>query len=126
MPGFTRVSGHRYKDRLTPRRQDEVDVNCPGISTSKLMLTQITDRIPPLPILLPILLTVWAGACTVLHGPAILAYIVLQAATSGIFALSMYRITRLHSRSPKKPTSKSVDGGGSPVAQNDKRPVTTS
>lgn len=86
------------------------------------MLTQITDRIPPLSILLPVLLTVWAGACTWLHGPAILAYIVLQAATSGIFALSMYRISRLHSRSPEK-----ADGNGEkPVAQNEKRPVTTS
>ena len=88
------------------------------------MLTQITDRIPPLSILLPILLTVWAGACTVLHGPAILAYIVLQAATSGIFALSMYRITRLHSRSPKKRAEAPQVSGRESDAQNSKRPVT--
>ena len=86
------------------------------------MLTQITERIPPLSILLPVLLTIWAAACTWLHGPAILAYIVLQAATSGIFALSMYRITRLHSRSPEKLGT----SGENPVSQNEKRPVTTS
>lgn len=61
------------------------------------MLTQITDRIPPLSILIPVLLTVWAATCTWLHGPAILAYIVIQASTSGIFALSLYRISCQHS-----------------------------
>lgn len=65
-----------------------------GVSTSNPMLTQITDRIPPLPILIPVLLTAWAAACTWLHGPAILVYIVLQGATSGIFALSMYKVSR--------------------------------
>jgi hypothetical protein len=86
------------------------------------MLTQITDRIPPLSILLPVLLTIWAVACTWLHGPAIVAYIVLQAATSGIFALSMYRISSLHSRSPETPG----DSGEKPAAENEKRPITTS
>jgi hypothetical protein len=84
------------------------------------MLTQITDRIPPLSILIPVLLTVWAGSCALLHGPAILAYIVLQAATSGIFALSMYRISRRHSRAADKPPVK----GSSPSSQESKQPVT--
>lgn len=84
------------------------------------MLTQITDRIPPLSILIPVLLTVWAIACTVLHGPAILAYIVLQAATSGIFALSMYQISRRHRRTP---ASKPENGSSQPV-QEKKQPVT--
>ena len=87
------------------------------------MLTQITDRLPPLSILIPALLTVWAVACTVLHGPAILAYIALQASTSGIFALSMYRISRLHNRAPVKSQDSSTDSD-SPPAQNSKRPVT--
>ena len=88
------------------------------------MLTQITDRIPPLSILIPVLLTVWAVACTWLHGPAILAYIVLQGATSGIFALSMYRISRSHCRTPAKPLEKSETDGDSTSAKNSKRPVT--
>jgi hypothetical protein len=96
-----------------------------GVSTSNPMLTQITDRIPPLPILLPVLLTVWAVACTWLHGPAILAYIVLQGATSGIFALSMYRISRSHSRTPGKPLDQPGADGDSTSTDDSKRPVTT-
>lgn len=84
------------------------------------MLTQITDRIPPLSILIPVLLTAWAIACTVLHGPAILAYVVLQAATSGVFALSMYQISRRHRRTPEaKPSD-----GTSQSTQEKKQPVT--
>lgn len=39
-------------------------------------------------------LTLWAIACLVLHGPVILAYIAIQVATSGIFALEMRRIEK--------------------------------
>jgi hypothetical protein len=88
------------------------------------MLTQITDRIPPLPILLPILLTVWALACLALHGPAILAYIVLQGATSGIFALSMFKVSRSHSRTTAKPADQSGADDDSTSPENSKRPVT--
>ncbi|NQV28364.1 MAG: hypothetical protein HQ518_28765 [Rhodopirellula sp.] len=86
------------------------------------MLTQITDRIPPLSILIPLLLVVWAGACTWLHGPAILAYVALQGATSGIFALSMYRISRR--RVPAKSHDETGTDGGSKPAPASKRPVT--
>lgn len=88
------------------------------------MLTQITDRIPPLYILIPVLLTVWAVSCTVLHGPAILAYVAIQAATSGVFALSMYRISRRHTGSTTKPASHATKGGSSQPAQNSDRHVT--
>lgn len=86
------------------------------------MLTQITDRIPPLSVLIPVLLTAWAGACTVLHGPAILAYIAIQASTSGIFALSMYRISRKYSRNDSQ--SIGVAATPSPSAQKNDQPVT--
>jgi len=95
-----------------------------GVSTSNPMLTQITDRIPPLTILIPVLLTVWAIACLVLHGPAILAYIVLQGATSGIFALSMYKVSRRHSRTPAKPLDQSGADDDATSPENSKRPVT--
>ena len=88
------------------------------------MVNQIADRIPPLSILLPVLLTAWAVACTLVHGPAILAYVVLQAATSGIFALSMYKISRRHTRAWDKPTGKPTASGGSESPQNTERPVT--
>ncbi len=88
------------------------------------MLTQITDRIPPLTILIPVLLTVWAAACTWLHGPAILAYIVLQGVTSGIFALSMYQVSRRHSRTPAKRVGQPGADGDSTSTENSKRPVT--
>lgn len=90
------------------------------------MLTQITDRIPPLSVLIPALLTVWAVACTLLHGPAILAYVALQAATSGIFALSMYRISRLHSQPSAKPSGNAVAADEDSVSNNDKRPASVS
>lgn len=88
------------------------------------MLTQITDRIPPLNILIPVLLVVWAGACTVLHGPAILAYIAIQAATSGLFALSMYKISKRHSHSSAKPDGKPTANSSSPSAKSNDQPVT--
>lgn len=37
-------------------------------------------------------LTVWAGACLFIHGPAIIAYIGLQVLTSGVFAWQMRRV----------------------------------
>jgi hypothetical protein len=39
-------------------------------------------------------LVLWAIACLALHGPVILAYIAIQVATSGIFALEMRRIEK--------------------------------
>tara|TARA_R110002072_G_scaffold146075_1_gene292778 strand:- start:34963 stop:35235 length:273 start_codon:yes stop_codon:yes gene_type:complete len=87
------------------------------------MLTQITDRIPPLPILLPVLLIAWAAACTWLHGPAILAYVVLQGATSGIFALSMYRVTKKHCRIPAEPQGKLSSGDSPTSVEKNKQPV---
>ncbi len=39
-------------------------------------------------------LALWAMACLALHGPVILAYIAIQIATSGIFALEMRRIEK--------------------------------
>ena len=87
------------------------------------MLTQITDRIPPLPILLPALLIAWAAACTWLHGPAILAYVVLQGATSGIFALSMYKITKKHCRIPAEPLEKPSSGCSPTSVEKTKLPV---
>ncbi len=87
------------------------------------MLTQITDRIPPLPILLPALLIAWAGACTWLHGPAILAYVALQGATSGVFALIMYKITKKHCRIPAEPLDKLSSGYSQTAFETTPRPV---
>lgn len=39
-------------------------------------------------------LTVWAVACLLLQGPAILMYIGIQAITSGIFAWEMHRLEK--------------------------------
>jgi hypothetical protein len=81
------------------------------------MLTQFTDRIPPLSILIPVLMVAWAGSCAIAHGPAIFAYIALQGATSGIFALSMYKISRRFTHDDPKPAGQAVDGN-SPSAQS--------
>lgn len=39
-------------------------------------------------------LALWAIACFAIHGPIILAYIAIQVATSGLFALEMRRIEK--------------------------------
>ena len=49
---------------------------------------------PSLVVLLAGGLTLWAIACFAVHGPVILAYIAIQVATSGIFALEMRRIEK--------------------------------
>jgi len=49
---------------------------------------------PSLVVLLAGGLTLWAIACFAMHGPVILAYIAIQVATSGIFALEMRRIEK--------------------------------
>lgn len=49
---------------------------------------------PSLAVLLTGGMTIWAIACVALHGPVILAYIAIQLATSGLFALEMRRITK--------------------------------
>ena len=49
---------------------------------------------PSLIVLLSGGLTLWAIACFAMHGPVILAYIAIQIATSGIFALEMRRIEK--------------------------------
>lgn len=54
-------------------------------------------------------LTLWAIACFVMHGPVILAYIAIQIATSGIFAMEMRRIEK---SIPKRATA-AVKSGSS-------------
>ncbi len=49
---------------------------------------------PKLGLLLAGVLSVWAVACFLTHGPVILAYIGFQAVTSGIFAWQMFRIEK--------------------------------
>ena len=83
------------------------------------MLTQFTDRIPPLSILIPVLMVAWAGSCAIAHGPAIFAYIALQGATSGIFALSMYRVSRRYTHSDSQAVDQAVDGDSTSAQSSD-------
>jgi len=62
---------------------------------------------PRLAVLLVGGLTLWAIACVLLHGPAILTYIGLQAVTSGIFAWEMTRLERSTRRRPADATAHS-------------------
>lgn len=55
-------------------------------------------------------LALWAVACFTMHGPVILAYIAIQVATSGIFALEMRRIER---SIPKRATATVKSDGSS-------------
>jgi hypothetical protein len=58
-------------------------------------------------------LTLWAIACFAVHGPVILAYIAIQVATSGIFALEMRRIEK---SIPKRATAGVKSDGSSTQA----------
>jgi hypothetical protein len=40
-------------------------------------------------------LSIWAVVCFFIHGPAIAAYLAIQAVTSGVFAWEMRRIERV-------------------------------
>ena len=50
-----------------------------------------SSKLPSLPVVIAGSLTVWALLCFALHGPAIFAYIGLQAITSGVFAYAFWR-----------------------------------
>ena len=50
-----------------------------------------SSKLPSLPVVIAGSLTIWALLCFALHGPAIFAYIGLQAITSGVFAYAFWR-----------------------------------
>lgn len=52
--------------------------------------------LPPLAVLLPLFLAVWAISCVLVHGNAILGYLAIQVATSGVFALAMTQAAKRH------------------------------
>ncbi len=47
--------------------------------------------IPRLSILIPTLLAVWLATVVALHGPAMIGYVVLHLATTGLFAYGMWK-----------------------------------
>ena len=54
-----------------------------------------------LSVLLPGIIALWATACCLAHGSAILLYVGLQVLTTGFFALQMYRVEKSLTASPK-------------------------
>lgn len=54
------------------------------------MTTRTANRVGLKHILIGSLI-IWAAVCVVMHGSAIVAYIALQAATSGVFAFAFWR-----------------------------------
>lgn len=54
-----------------------------------------SSKLPSLPVVIAGSLTVWALLCFALHGPAIFAYIGLQAITSGVFAYAFWRTEKM-------------------------------
>lgn len=64
--------------------------------------------IPRLSILIPVLLAVWLATVVAFHGPAMIGYVVLHLATTGLFAYGMWK-------TEKKYSSKSTLGGASPM-----------
>ena len=64
--------------------------------------------IPRLSILIPTLLAVWLATVVALHGPAMIAYVVLHIATTGVFAFGMWKVEQKH-------VSTAAKGGPSPM-----------
>ena len=54
----------------------------------------MTNLLPRLSILLPVCIAIWAISCFVNHGPAIVLYIGLHLATSGVFAFMIWKAER--------------------------------
>lgn len=67
------------------------------------------QRGPSLGVLLSGGLLVWAIACFLLHGSAILMYIGIQAITSGLFAWEMNRIEKSSKQAHPIAAAKSAD-----------------
>lgn len=55
--------------------------------------------IPRLSILIPTLLAVWLATVVALHGPAMIAYVVMHLATTGLFAFGMWKTEQKYSSS---------------------------
>ena len=64
--------------------------------------------IPRLSILIPTLLAVWLATVVALHGPAMIGYVVLHLATTGVFAYGMWQ-------TEKKFANKTSTDGPSPM-----------
>lgn len=55
------------------------------------------SMIPRLSILIPTLLAVWLATVVALHGPAMIGYVVLHLATTGLFAFGMWKTEQKYS-----------------------------
>lgn len=79
--------------------------------------------IPRLSILIPTLLAVWLATVVVLHGPAMIVYVVLHLLTTGVFAFAMWKTEKKFAPAESRGTD-----GPSPIlaqtaAQNSEQDV---
>lgn len=65
-------------------------------------------RLPRLGLLITGGLSVWAISCFLVHGPAIFAYVALQAVTSGVFAWQMNQMEKSAVKDPAPATQEKV------------------
>lgn len=56
------------------------------------------SAIPRLSILIPTLLAVWLATVVMLHGPAMIAYVVMHLITTGLFAFGMWKTEQKFAR----------------------------
>lgn len=68
------------------------------LRTEKAPGTMSTQKslIPRLSILIPTLLAIWLATVVALHGPAMIAYVVLHIGTTGVFAFAMMKAEKKH------------------------------
>lgn len=79
------------------------------VRSEKASSTMATKSIiPRLSILIPTLLALWLATVVALHGPAMIGYVVLHLATTGVFAYGMWQ-------TEKKFANKAVTDGPSPM-----------
>lgn len=60
-------------------------------------------------------LLIWGVCCFLVHGSAILAYAAIQLATSGVFALAIYRTEQKYHRTPAVGTPRSESADQTPA-----------
>lgn len=81
-----------------PDLSSSTDTEIIRLRTEKAGGSMSTQRslIPRLSILIPTLLAIWLATVVALHGPAMIAYVVLHVLTTGVFAFAMWNAEKKH------------------------------
>jgi hypothetical protein len=86
-----------FRLELSHQPRDPLHFKTIPSSVQKTLVSHLkmtSTSLPPLAVLLPVFLAIWAVSCLLVHGSAIIGYLGIQIATSGVFALAMTRAAK--------------------------------